>query len=54
MTEPGPGENNTEHNLEVASELVVGGIMLLTILAYACAALAVLGGLWFLFSRLVL
>ena len=54
MTDPGVEEDNTEHNLEVASGLVVGGIMLLTILAYACAALAVLGGLWIIISRLVL
>lgn len=47
-------ESEQAHNEEVLGGFVVGLVLVMTILAYACGALAILGLLWFVFRRLVL
>lgn len=50
----GLSDEDRVHNEEVMGGFVMGLILTLTVIAYACGALAVLAVLWFVLQRIVL
>jgi hypothetical protein len=54
LDDSGAPESDAEHNEDVLGGLAVGAVFLLTIMAYACAGLVILGLVVFALSRAIL